>query len=85
MAEERVLSIGDPCPQCGGRFNIDAAESETALEARYAPGGATAVREAHLARTRFKIAASGVLYRCATCGYQTRVVAPPVRPHKALA
>ena len=74
MTEPKELKAGDPCPSCGGDLVVDRAQHPDVIIDRHRRVNPTnpALCAAYERDTREKAAASGVIHKCTSCGYQAR-------------
>lgn len=74
MSESRELKAGDPCPKCGGGFQVNQAQHPDTLIEHHRRVNPTnpELHGAYRRRTEEKARESGIIHGCTGCGYQAR-------------
>ena len=79
MTEAVEVTAGDTCPIDGGTFVPDLAQDPETLIDRHTRNANSRFEAAQFAeRMRAKVADTGVIHKCTTCGYRARFQAAPV-------
>lgn len=73
---EKALRYGDPCPQCDGSFKAARVPTPAEFARAFDRENPGTLRTGSDTASPDQRAELGTLFRCQSCGYQTRFVLP---------